>query len=124
MRNASKSLIKEKTVLEKLSKHGIPVPDVVDFGEGYLVLSDVGDAVINIIEKRHTYYSNNHPKFHVNGNPQKEKILTKASTALAKFHKMEMPEEKIRKILKISKEPISMETPIGDDEDSHLGDFY
>jgi RNA polymerase primary sigma factor len=37
--------------------------------------------------------------------------------------KMEMPEEKIRKILKISKEPISMETPIGDDEDSHLGDF-
>ena len=37
--------------------------------------------------------------------------------------KMEMPEEKIRKNLKISKEPISMETPIGDDEDSHLGDF-
>ncbi|MCC7312182.1 MAG: sigma-70 family RNA polymerase sigma factor, partial [Sulfuritalea sp.] len=34
-----------------------------------------------------------------------------------------MPEEKIRKILKISKEPISMETPIGDDDDSHLGDF-
>ena len=42
-------------------------------------------------------------------------------TTLAK--KMEMPEEKIRKILKISKEPISMETPIGDDDDSHLGDF-
>ena len=37
--------------------------------------------------------------------------------------KMEMPEEKIRKILKMSKEPISMETPIGDDDDSHLGDF-
>ena len=37
--------------------------------------------------------------------------------------RMEMPEEKIRRILKISKEPISMETPIGDDEDSHLGDF-
>jgi RNA polymerase primary sigma factor len=37
--------------------------------------------------------------------------------------KMEMPEDKIRKILKISKEPISMETPIGDDDDSHLGDF-
>ena len=37
--------------------------------------------------------------------------------------KMEMPEDKIRKILKIAKEPISMETPIGDDEDSHLGDF-
>jgi len=37
--------------------------------------------------------------------------------------KMEMTEDKIRKILKISKEPISMETPIGDDEDSHLGDF-
>ena len=36
---------------------------------------------------------------------------------------MEMPEEKIRKVLKIAKEPISMETPIGDDEDSHLGDF-
>jgi RNA polymerase primary sigma factor len=34
-----------------------------------------------------------------------------------------MPEDKIRKIMKISKEPISMETPIGDDEDSHLGDF-
>jgi len=37
--------------------------------------------------------------------------------------KMEMPEDKIRKILKISKEPISMETPIGDDDDLHLGDF-
>ncbi|GAB4172207.1 MAG: RNA polymerase sigma factor RpoD [Rhodocyclaceae bacterium] len=37
--------------------------------------------------------------------------------------KMEMPEDKIRKIFKISKEPISMETPIGDDDDSHLGDF-
>src|SRR5688572_4289880 len=37
--------------------------------------------------------------------------------------RMEMPEEKIRKILKISKEPISLETPIGDEEDSHLGDF-
>ncbi|MDK2124699.1 RNA polymerase sigma factor RpoD [Parachitinimonas caeni] len=37
--------------------------------------------------------------------------------------RMEMPEEKIRKILKIAKEPISMETPIGDDDDSHLGDF-
>jgi RNA polymerase primary sigma factor len=37
--------------------------------------------------------------------------------------KMQMPEDKIRKILKIAKEPISMETPIGDDEDSHLGDF-
>jgi RNA polymerase primary sigma factor len=37
--------------------------------------------------------------------------------------KMDMPEDKIRKIMKIAKEPISMETPIGDDEDSHLGDF-
>ena len=37
--------------------------------------------------------------------------------------RMEMPEEKIRKVLKIAKEPISMETPIGDDEDSSLGDF-
>ncbi|QAA95511.1 RNA polymerase sigma factor RpoD [Pollutimonas thiosulfatoxidans] len=37
--------------------------------------------------------------------------------------KMDMPEEKVRKILKIAKEPISMETPIGDDDDSHLGDF-
>ena len=37
--------------------------------------------------------------------------------------KMEMPEDKIRKVLKIAKEPISMETPIGDDEDSNLGDF-
>jgi RNA polymerase primary sigma factor len=36
---------------------------------------------------------------------------------------MDMPEDKIRKILKIAKEPISMETPIGDDDDSHLGDF-
>jgi len=37
--------------------------------------------------------------------------------------KVDMPEDKVRKVLKISKEPISMETPIGDDEDSHLGDF-
>ena len=37
--------------------------------------------------------------------------------------RMEMPEEKVRRVLKIAKEPISMETPIGDDEDSHLGDF-
>jgi len=37
--------------------------------------------------------------------------------------RMEMPEDKIRKVLKISKEPISMETPVGDDDDSHLGDF-
>ncbi|MGF1868186.1 RNA polymerase sigma factor RpoD [Enterovibrio norvegicus] len=37
--------------------------------------------------------------------------------------RMQMPEDKIRKVLKIAKEPISMETPIGDDEDSHLGDF-
>lgn len=40
---------------------------------------------------------------------------------LAEF--MEMPEDKVRKVMRISKEPISMETPIGDDEDSHLGDF-
>jgi len=37
--------------------------------------------------------------------------------------RMEMPEDKVRKVLKISKEPLSMETPVGDDEDSHLGDF-
>ena len=37
--------------------------------------------------------------------------------------KMEIPEDKIRKIMKIAKEPISMETPIRDDDDSHLGDF-
>jgi RNA polymerase primary sigma factor len=37
--------------------------------------------------------------------------------------RMELPEDKVRKVLKIAKEPISMETPIGDDEDSHLGDF-
>ena len=37
--------------------------------------------------------------------------------------RMDMPEDKVRKVLKIAKEPISMETPIGDDEDSHLGDF-
>nr|MBQ5526237.1 sigma-70 family RNA polymerase sigma factor [Succinivibrionaceae bacterium] len=37
--------------------------------------------------------------------------------------KMGMPEEKIRKVLKIAKEPISMETPVGDDDDSHIGDF-
>jgi RNA polymerase primary sigma factor len=43
------------------------------------------------------------------------------ATTLAE--KMEIPEDKIRKIMKIAKEPISMETPIGDDEDSHLGDF-
>ena len=38
--------------------------------------------------------------------------------------RMDMPEDKVRKVLKIAKEPISMETPIGDDEDSHLGDFH
>ena len=37
--------------------------------------------------------------------------------------RLEMPEDKVRKVLKIAKEPISMETPIGDDDDSHLGDF-
>ena len=37
--------------------------------------------------------------------------------------RMEMPEDKVRRVLKIAKEPISMETPIGDDDDSHLGDF-
>ena len=36
---------------------------------------------------------------------------------------MEMPEDKVRRVLKIAKEPISMESPVGDDEDSHLGDF-
>ncbi|QHS10826.1 RNA polymerase sigma factor RpoD [Sinimarinibacterium sp. NLF-5-8] len=44
-------------------------------------------------------------------------------TAEELAEKMEMPEDKIRKVMKIAKEPISMETPIGDDEDSHLGDF-
>ena len=88
MRNSSKNLIKERMVLKKLSKQGIPVPDVINFGEDYLVLSDVGDAIINIIERRHSYYSNSHPKFHINGAPSKEKILTKASIALAKLHKM------------------------------------
>jgi len=43
--------------------------------------------------------------------------------ASIRTEKMEMPEEKIRKVMKIAKEPISMETPIGDDDDSHLGDF-
>ncbi len=43
--------------------------------------------------------------------------------APTRAEKMEMPEDKIRKIMKIAKEPISMETPIGDDDDSHLGDF-
>jgi len=38
--------------------------------------------------------------------------------------RMEMPEDKVRKVLKIAKEPISMETPIGDDEDSHLGELH
>ncbi len=37
--------------------------------------------------------------------------------------RMEMPEDKVRRVLKIAKDPISMETPVGDDEDSHLGDF-
>jgi RNA polymerase primary sigma factor len=37
--------------------------------------------------------------------------------------RMDIPEDKVRKVLKIAKEPISMETPIGDDDDSHLGDF-
>ena len=44
-------------------------------------------------------------------------------TATMLAEKMEIPEDKIRKIMKIAKEPISMETPIGDDDDSHLGDF-
>jgi len=42
---------------------------------------------------------------------------------IAEQREMDMPEDKIRKVMKIAKEPISMETPIGDDEDSHLGDF-
>jgi RNA polymerase sigma factor (sigma-70 family) len=42
---------------------------------------------------------------------------------LVSAERMEIPEDKIRKIMKIAKEPISMETPIGDDDDSHLGDF-
>ena len=86
-RNASKSLINEKIVLKKLLKQGLPVPDIIDFGEDYLILSDVGDAIVNIIEPINTYYSKNHPKFHINGNPSKEKILTKASIGLAMFHK-------------------------------------
>lgn len=50
---------------------------------------------------------------------QKGREATAAELAVL----MEMPEEKVRKVLKIAKEPISMETPIGDEEDSHLGDF-
>jgi len=88
IRNATKSLLKEKRIIKKLSKNGVPVPDIINFGEDYLILSDVGDAIINIIESRHVFYSNNHPKFYANGKPLKEKILTKASIALAKFHKM------------------------------------
>ena len=87
IKNTSKSLIKEKVILKKLVKLGIPVPDVIDFGEDYIVVSDVGDAVIRIIEKGDASYAKNHPKLHINGNPLKEKILTKASIGLANLHK-------------------------------------
>ncbi len=50
-------------------------------------------------------------------------IMGREATPEELAEKMDMPEDKIRKVLKIAKEPISMETPIGDDEDSHLGDF-
>ncbi len=50
-------------------------------------------------------------------------VMGREATPEELAEKMEMPEDKIRKVLKIAKEPISMETPIGDDEDSHLGDF-
>jgi RNA polymerase primary sigma factor len=49
--------------------------------------------------------------------------MGREATAEELAKRMEMPEDKVRKVLKIAKEPISMETPIGDDEDSHLGDF-
>jgi RNA polymerase primary sigma factor len=50
-------------------------------------------------------------------------LFGREATPVVLAKEMDMPEDKIRKVLKISKEPISMETPIGDDEDSHLGDF-
>jgi len=50
-------------------------------------------------------------------------VMGREATPEELAEKMDMPEDKIRKVLKIAKEPISMETPIGDDEDSHLGDF-
>ncbi len=50
-------------------------------------------------------------------------VMGREATPEELAEKMEMPENKVRKVLKIAKEPISMETPIGDDEDSHLGDF-
>jgi len=50
-------------------------------------------------------------------------VMGREATPEELAEKMEMPEDKVRKVLKIAKEPISMETPIGDDEDSHLGDF-
>lgn len=86
-KNASNRLMKEKILLTKLGKLGMPVPDVIDFGEDYFILSDVGDAIVNIIEPVNTFYSKIHPKFHKNGNPIKEKILTKASIGLAMLHK-------------------------------------
>ena len=52
-----------------------------------------------------------------------ENILGFYALMLRPGERLEMPEDKVRKVLKIAKEPISMETPIGDDEDSHLGDF-
>ncbi|MDP0561024.1 MAG: RNA polymerase sigma factor RpoD [Candidatus Endonucleobacter sp. (ex Gigantidas childressi)] len=54
---------------------------------------------------------------------QMVQIMGREATPEELAHRMEMPEDKVRKVLKISKEPISMETPIGDDDDSHLGDF-
>ncbi len=50
-------------------------------------------------------------------------VMGREATPEELAEKMDMPEDKVRKVLKIAKEPISMETPIGDDEDSHLGDF-
>jgi RNA polymerase primary sigma factor len=54
---------------------------------------------------------------------QMQQEMGREATPEELAERMEMPEDKIRKVLKIAKEPISMETPIGDDDDSHLGDF-
>ena len=71
-----------------------------------------------------------HPGAHDRDHQQDEPHLAPAPAGVrprarrrAAGEKMEIPEDKIRKIMKIAKEPISMETPIGDDDDSHLGDF-
>ena len=91
-------------------------------------MDSAGDYALDRRPGTHHPHSRSHDRndkqdeshFTANSASRQVKSLNRQSLA----EKMGMPEDKIRKILKISKEPISMETPIGDDEDSHLGDFH